>query len=91
MSMNLGTGIVMIVAGIALLTSTTVRKAEAFEYPMAMFLGELGLVFVAGEVIPSQQAAVIVQAVLVLGMIPTAVLWMKRVKEFRRGVRAQKS
>ncbi len=85
--MNLITGATMVIAGIATLVSTTMRKTAEFVYPMALFFCELGLVFIAGEVVPSEQAAVAVQVMLIIGMIPTTVLWMKRAGDYHRGLR----
>lgn len=84
MSSILVAGLLCIAGSIVFLVSAVVRKGPMFEYAWALFIGELGLVQLAGEIIPTGKARLAVQLCFALGMTMTAALWVRLFRDFQR-------
>jgi hypothetical protein len=84
MSSMLVAGLLCCAGSIVFLISAAVRKGPMFEYAWALFIGELGLVQLAGEIIAPGKARIGVQLCFALGMIMTAALWVRLFRDFQR-------
>lgn len=87
--MNIGIGIFMILAGTLNLFDVVRRKGERFEYAGAMFLQELGLMFVAGRIVPPGTVRLVVVILLGLGIFSTMGVWWKHFIRFRSESKTQ--
>jgi hypothetical protein len=82
-------GIVVFLVGTANLISVVRRQGERFEYAGAMLLLELGLMFVAGYLMPPGNAEIAVTVAFGLGIFSTMGLWWKYFLQYRREAHAR--
>lgn len=83
MNLMMGTGLFLLLAATVCLFDIARRKGERFEYAFAMFLGELGLMFVAGQIIESERVGVAVTIMFGVSMLVTWVMWWRLFREYR--------
>lgn len=84
MNLMLATGLFMLVVATANLLDVVRRKGARFEYAGAMFIGELGLMFVAGQIIDSESVGVAVTITFGVSMLVTAVFWWRLFRDHER-------
>ena len=87
--MMMGIGIFMILAGTVNLIDVVRRKGERFEYAGAMLLQELGLMFVASQMMPRGTVALVVTLLFGVGIFSTMGLWWKLFVKFRNETKVQ--
>lgn len=83
MDLILSTGVLLLLSASVYLVDIVRRKGKQFEFAAALFVGELGLVFVANRLIGDKDTSLI--AILALGasMVVTAVVWARLFKQFQ--------
>lgn len=77
MNVSLGTGLLLVLAGLAFVISAAVRRGPRYEYALAMFFAEMGMVFVSGQIIPDGMVQICVKLAFITAMVTTAVIWRK--------------
>ena len=88
MNANLYLGLALIAVGLAELTWVVRTRAARHFAAQSMMFGELGLMFVALAVIPSETVAAVVVAMLGLGALVSGWIYVKLVRQLKRNVDA---
>ncbi len=73
MNLMLGTGVFVVCFATLSVLDIARRRGERFEYAGAMFMGELGLMFIAGQLFHS----VLVTIGFGASMLASAILWWR--------------
>jgi ABC-type uncharacterized transport system permease subunit len=81
---TMGTGLLLLGAGVAFLLIAVVRNAERHEFAYAMFFGEWGIMNIVLSRIPDGPPHIAVSLVFLAGMLMTAASWYKLFREFKR-------
>ena len=84
MNLMLGTGLFLLLMSFVYLLDIVRRKGERFEFFAAMFYGELGLMFVFGQIIQSEAVALAVIITFGISMLISAVFWWKYFRQYKR-------
>ena len=60
------------------------RKGAQFEYAAAMFIGELAVIFVLSQLLPSTALGVAIVGVFSLSLLITAAMWWRLFQRYQR-------
>ena len=87
MNMMIVSGALMILAGIGQAVDAARRHGERYEFAGALFMMELGLLFVVPQTIAAEPPRIAVSILFSVSLIFTGILWSKlwRVSKASRG------
>ena len=83
MNITLATGLFLVLVSVLNILDATRRKGEPFEFAGALFIGELGLMFVVNQVLPMGEAAIFVTLAFGVSLLVTFVFWMKLIRRYK--------
>lgn len=79
----LASGLFMILLGTFHLVSALMRRGERFEYAQALFIAELGLMVLVGQMMPPDLFGLLVTGVFGISALVTYILWLKLFREYK--------
>ena len=84
MTSLLSGGLLMVLGATVYVFDIVRRKGPRFEYAMAAFLGEFGLMIVSGQVFPTADARVAATILFGLAMMAIAATWWKLFRRYQQ-------